>query len=336
MTTTTSSLVSIILPSFQSEDTISLCLDSVLNQTYENIELVVVNDGSLDSSKSIINNYVQTDSRIRLISQTNKGLSSALNTAISAAKGEYIMFMNSDDFLPRRAVEFLYTKLISKDYDIVGGSHYLVSNHPVSLDDISSLARNYVAVKDESILTPYNIQKYFLGSGKGNSFLWGKIFKKNLFNAIVFPEGKLYEDISVIYYLADNAKSMALIDKPTYFYYQNPASITRSYSFKRQLDGLEFRIMNAKMCKNEYPDLYPLAADCVLDFAFYLLGKAHAGKVPKDSVMWRDIISAVEKYAPDAAYERFLYKLGTFLTLHCPELAAFSFASFSKIKNRVN
>lgn len=121
-------LISIIIPVYNSEKYIERCIESVINQTYKNIEVVVVNDGSRDKSESIIREYLKKDKRIKLINQKNSGVSSARNNGIINAKGKYLTFIDSDDYYELDAIERLYDIMKNSEYDLVRGNYRIVKN----------------------------------------------------------------------------------------------------------------------------------------------------------------------------------------------------------------
>ena len=203
--------ISVIIPVYNVENYLRQCLDSIINQTLKEIEIICINDGSTDSSKQILEEYALKDERIKIINQKNKGVSAARNTGIDAATGEYIGFVDSDDWVKLDAYEKLYNKITREDVDIVFSRYNYVfedgriehnPNHFKELDEIkiNSIDENLELLK----ISPS---------------IWTKIFKKSfiLDNKIRFPEGVLAEDLFfIVQYLL---KANGIVYLNNYFSY---------------------------------------------------------------------------------------------------------------------
>ena len=118
-------LISIIIPIYNNEKFISRCLDSIINQTYKKIEIIIVNDGSTDKSLDVISKYEKKDNRIKVINKKNEGVSIARNIGIESSKGDYITFVDADDWLELDAIEKLYIEITEKNVDVVRGNYYI-------------------------------------------------------------------------------------------------------------------------------------------------------------------------------------------------------------------
>lgn len=238
-------LISIIIPVYNVEKYIDRCLSSVINQIYKNIEIIVVNDGSTDNSENICKKYAEEDKRIVLTNQSNKGLSAARNAGLEAAKGKYVMFVDSDDYVEENYVFHPYHKLIETDSDIVefnyrvcyknGEKEILINDHEFTVYGIDILR--------------YNLQ------GRISDRSWNKLYKKELFNEIKFPEGEIYEEVGTTFLLLKQARSYAFIPDVFYNYRSRNGSIAHDdekylneqlyqqvknkYEFLRDLNGIE-------------------------------------------------------------------------------------------------
>ena len=223
--------VSVIIPVYKVEKYLKRCLESVVNQTYKNIEIILVNDGSPDKCGEICDAYARIDSRIKVIHKENGGLSSARNAALDIVSGEYIMFVDSDDWISEDSLEQLY-EYIDADYDIINFKFSFVK------EDSKELVEMHNDIKDgyECDLITY-IDKLF--TGELNFFIWNKLYKKNLFDEVRFPEGRNYEDLATIYKLYFNAKSIIVTDYTLYYYLLgNSNSITSNSTVKNMTDYL--------------------------------------------------------------------------------------------------
>lgn len=204
--------LTIIVPVYNVEKYLEKSLNSVLNQNTDyRYHVVVVNDGSTDNSMEILEGYAETDN-LTIIHQENGGFSKARNTGLLAVKGRYIMFVDSDDFLPDNAVNALMSAAYQLGADIVQGS-YLDTNEPgtvftggMHFQKCSNVMRN----------------------GKLAGMAWGKVYQADLFRDIQFPEGYWYEDTITTALITHLAKNIATIPDIVYYYRQNSAGITRS------------------------------------------------------------------------------------------------------------
>lgn len=216
--------VSVIIPVYNVEKYIKKCLLSVLNQTYKNLEIIVVNDGTKDGSVSKVNEIINDtkDERIILLEKENGGLSSARNFGIKHATGKYIIFVDSDDYISENMIENLVLKAESGNYDLVETNYCLVFEDKLNIKNVPNIAFNNV--------------RDFLAKGRVNA--WNKIFLKKIIddNNIEFQEGIYYEDIGFSQKYVLNSKKIAYIDDISYFYLQRGDSIIGSNNPKGKLD----------------------------------------------------------------------------------------------------
>jgi len=203
--------ISVIIPVYNVENYLRQCLDSIINQTLKEIEIICINDGSTDSSKQILEEYALKDERIKIINQKNKGVSAARNTGIDAATGEYIGFVDSDDWVKLDAYEKLYNKITREDVDIVFSRYNYVFE-----DGRIEHNPNYFKELDEIKINSIDENLELL---KISPSIWTKIFKKSfiLDNKIRFPEGVLAEDLFfIVQYLL---KANGIVYLNNYFSY---------------------------------------------------------------------------------------------------------------------
>lgn len=206
-----SPLVSIIIPVYNCEKYIKKCIDSIINQSYENIELLIINDGSLDKTESIIARYIGLDNRIRYIKQKKSGPSVARNTGIEKSTGEYIMFVDSDDSVNRFYIESLLNKILSENYDIASCGYIDESKYGIiKLNDFWH--GNDSLDKDEFINC--------VCEGVGG-VLWGKIFKREIIirnNIRMNPDIFMSEDLIFILEYCQYSNSFGVINENLYYY----------------------------------------------------------------------------------------------------------------------
>lgn len=209
--------LSVIVPVYDVEKYLSANLDSLLNQTYENIEIIAVNDGSKDSSFDILKNYqIKYPNKLKIINQANGGLSIARNNGLKEAKGDYITFVDSDDFVDRDMYRKMLEKAQEEASDIVICDVYYYWGEGNSKNYIMPGLTNKFKVDD--------IHNRALLSSLG---VWNKIYSKKFFDSanILFCEGTLYEDIEVITYLLAKARKIGYINEACLFYRQRENSI---------------------------------------------------------------------------------------------------------------
>lgn len=222
-----SAKVSIIVPVYKVEKYLSECLNSIISQTYKNIEIIVVDDGSPDLCPKICDNYAMKDNRVKVIHQDNQGLSGARNTGIQHATGDYIIFVDSDDKLKNDIVNELLKILINTKAD-VACCNFLFS-YP-QYDKINKI-RIKGTLSNNEIINFYtgNRTPLFL------NVVWNKLYKRNLFypyGPLMFKENRLQEDNFFICDLLDNIQTITIIDTPLYYYRQRPGSIMSNLSYK--------------------------------------------------------------------------------------------------------
>ena len=238
--------VSIIIPVYNVENYLRSCLDSVLSQTYKDFEVLMVNDGSTDGSGAICQDFVERDSRFHYFEKENGGLSDARNYGLDRAKGHYITFLDSDDFLFEDYLENLYyaSRLSDSDITIGGYCRFGDSNFYFYNDHFKS--DSLVAFKDFQAIQ-------YLDSMLDVTFLtfstaWGKLFKRELFSELRFPYGKYAEDQFLIWKLYMKADKIYVFNGASYVYRMNPSGLSNIFTLKHldYIDAIEERIKETK------------------------------------------------------------------------------------------
>lgn len=224
-------LISVIVPIYNVENELDRCLDSIINQTYQNLEIILVNDGSTDNSKSICDEYLKKDNRIIYIEQKNQGLSAARNTGILKAKGDYYIFIDSDDYINLNFVLELYKTLITNKSDISVCGYKKVYEEK---EDISR-KENGVICSYSGNLKYYNVYNEF---DIYTTVAWNKLYKKEIFKDLKYPISKIHEDEFVVLQVLENANKISYTSCKYYYYYQRANSITGNYKYNR-VDILE-------------------------------------------------------------------------------------------------
>ena len=202
-------LISIVVPVYKVEKFLEKCIDSIINQTYKNLEIILVDDGSPDNCGKICDEYAKKDKRIKVIHQQNGGLSAARNTGITKATGKYISFIDSDDYIEKDYIELLYTTIKQSKADIAIGSHTVIYDTGTKLQK---------ATGEKSILKPKEVLERILYDNNIDYSAWAKLYKIELFTNIKYPEGRLFEDAATTYKLIDISKKIAVNSKSIYNY----------------------------------------------------------------------------------------------------------------------
>ena len=236
--------VSIIIPVYNVEKYLDRCIDSVLKQSYQNIEVLLVDDGSTDKSGLLCDRWAEKDSRIRVIHKVNEGVSVARNTGLDQANGDYIAFVDSDDFIDANMIETLYNTLQIKHAEMSICSFVFVDETGTPLEEENQSS----PIKDE-ILTGYEvIQKLAGDRGWYFHLAWNKIYKRSLFSDIRFPVNKFAEDAFIAHRLLGKCTTVACIHDACYYYTQRADSLVHNRTWKTCLNDAESFLDRACYC----------------------------------------------------------------------------------------
>lgn len=247
-------MISVIIPVYNVEKYLAPCLDSVINQTYTDWEAVLVDDGSTDASPAICEEYAGKDGRFRLIRQENGGLSAARNTGIAACKGDYITFLDSDDALVSTALEQLLRLCTGYNAD-------LAVCPMLRLEEDGSLApyKNHAPICGTEIFIGEGKMASYIRLNKQTNTACGKLYARELFDEIRFPDGKTSEDVFTAYQVIHAARRVVIHEAPLYIYRNRPGSIMTRRITGRDFDVIEGRMLEAAFIRAHYPEL----ADCM-------------------------------------------------------------------------
>lgn len=256
--------VSIIIPVYNVQEYLDECMQSVLSQTYSKIEVILIDDGSTDSSGRLCDRYVK-DSRVRVIHKKNGGLSDARNTGIDYASGEFLTFVDSDDIVEESFVEKMYNAQINNNADIV------ISSFRIRENGVEKKAfRRREKYRDELIDRNEAIERMLLFRGYTYS-TWAKLYKKELFKGIRFPKGRICEDLATTYRLFLLADRFAFISDDAYIYRFRRGSIQTSIFDDRRKDEFYFANEMKKDLDRYDTRLGKIATCRVVSSAFHIL-----------------------------------------------------------------
>lgn len=240
-------LVSVIIPVYNVEKYLSRCVESIRKQTYSHLEILLIDDGSTDSSGVLCDEMAKEDTRIHVIHQVNSGLSGARNTGIAHAKGKYLTFVDSDDWAALDMIEYLHS-LIQK-------FHCKMS---VCQNTIIKNGHEYCQISrgEDCVLSAHDsIEDILYDKGVAGVSACGKLYKASLFDTVKWPEGKLFEDRGFMHLLYKKSGTVACGMQSKYYYFIRENSITTSKFSEKQLDLLEMTDAMVHDVVSWYPDL---------------------------------------------------------------------------------
>ena len=242
-----SPLISIMVPVYNTEKYLRQCLTSLCTQTYHNIEIIIVNDGSEDKSASICEEFAHNDNRIFLIHQKNQGMSSARNEALRNAHGDFLMYVDSDDWVEPDFCESALNCLQENQAKLAVFCYEVFYSEDNRRDSHIRLPQ----VIDSSITMEYLIRDKYI-----HNLLWNKIFSRELFSGIEFPTGRCFEENLIICELIHRAGRISVTPKVLYHYRQRNTSVSSKwYSPKCIKDRFQLRKERRVLFKENYPEL---------------------------------------------------------------------------------
>lgn len=240
------SLISVIIPVYKVENYLSKCIESVINQTYSNIEIILVDDGSPDNCGKICDEYAEKDNRIVVIHKENGGLSDARNAGTEIASGEYITYIDSDDWVAKRYIEILYNAIKSNNADISIANLKRVRSEIVQNEPI---VPNAVVFNREQAIEEMLYQTSF------DTSAWCKLYRTCVMKELLYPIGKWYEDLFTTYKVIATSDKVAFVDVPIYYYRNNPNSIMNSRFDNRMFDEIEAVNQIAEYVQRNMPEI---------------------------------------------------------------------------------
>lgn len=240
-------LISIIVPIYKVEDYLEKCIDSILSQSITKFELILIDDGSPDECGKICDSYASRDHRIKVVHKQNEGLSAARNSGLDIAEGDYVGFVDSDDWIHDKMYETLLNLLIDNNADIAQCEFIRTFDEEETIDNSQ---RNTIETFNniESLKNIYNKKAI------STVVSWNKLYKRELFDHIRFPKGKIHEDEFTTHKLLYKSKKLVYTNKVLYFYRQTPNSIMNSKFNKKRLDildAMQERLDFAELTQNE-------------------------------------------------------------------------------------
>ena len=287
-------LISVIIPVYNVQDYVRDCVESVLAQTYTELEILLVDDGSTDASGSICDEYASMDDRIRVIHRENGGLSAARNSGIKECRGEYVSFIDSDDAVSPVFIETLYNMCDRSGANTaICGIGIADDKDGTSMEELLSSGRaDRSSVGEYKGYTSHGLLDHFYDTNMHHAIVvaWNKLYNREVIADIRYPEGFVYEDEATTFAFLYNAGELAWTDEKLYFYRNRSGSITKQGFSLKRLDVLEAYRRRRQFYIDHGEKKYAVREEycqlsAYLDF-YYLLGK----KLPEEKKVRRELL----------------------------------------------
>ena len=264
-------LISVIVPVYKTQQYLDRCIGTIRNQTYKNLEIILVDDGSPDQSGEICERFALEDRRIRVVHKENGGLSSARNAGIDVMTGEYAAFVDSDDDIALDMIETLYGLCVTHDAQIACGGVEKVNDqgHVGYFND---------DVTDFLLLTREEAMGELLENRRILNSLWDKLYHKSIFDGIRMTKGILYEDCDVMYRCIQKAERVVYTGKPLYHYYLSQGSILRASFNVKRFDLITVLRKRMAFYQQEYPQFLDVARAKYVDLGLEILYQSRSAK----------------------------------------------------------
>lgn len=265
------SKISIIIPIYNAEKFLTKSIESAINQTYKNIEIILVNDGSTDNSLKICENFLERDKRIKLIDSQNNGVSYARNLGLKNASGEYIFFLDSDDWIDLNTIEIIAKEANENDADIVKINYYnSYSNGKEKINNLSSILSEKIEFR-KNIEIDKTTQEFLFSNTYILNTVWGELIKKSSIKDTFFCNDITYgEDLLFNFEIMSNANKVVFITDPYYHYFINKKGINQNYDFNilckkiKNLNCIYEKII--KECNNKEDISYKYVKEVIDNF----------------------------------------------------------------------
>ena len=257
-----SHLITVIVPVYNVENYLKSCIDSIVKQTYKNLEIFLIDDGSTDNSGKICDEYALLDNRINVVHKKNSGQSDARNIGIKNATGDYFFFVDSDDYIEFTAIEKMLDISIKHNSDLVIAD---IFNVDFEKSTFLNQPNNNFSVNYDS---PSAAEHYVLKPWGP----WNKLYKKHIHEKVLFPSGKIHEDEAIMFQLLKNCKTITETNEKLYYYRQRPNSTTsKPYSIKK-MDWFYGWKDNIEYIQKHFPNIEKQALDKLLTTSLYNIG----------------------------------------------------------------
>lgn len=268
-------LVSVIIPVYKVERYLNECVDSVRNQTYCNLEIILVDDGSPDRCGEMCDRYASSDSRIKVIHQENKGVAEARNAGLRLAKGAYLFFVDSDDIVVQTAIQDMVNIACESGADMVCSECH-------TIDEAGHISENVHREKTTICMNMEQALRYYATAEWAP---WNRLVKSKVHQDIFFPNYRIHEDEAIKFHLLERCEKVIHFFSPTYLYRQRSFSITSAESEVDRIDAFISRMESLQYLKINHAEIVPTFLPKVCEAALYnvslLTKKGHTSKDPR-------------------------------------------------------
>ena len=316
--------ISIVIPVFNVQHYLPQCLDTLDIQTGVNMEVILVNDGSTDDSLSVCKEYIQRNSNVVLIDKENGGLSDARNAGTKAAAGDYIYYLDSDDWLAPTAIKTLYDYAIENDCEIVqGGFYYAYDDH--LLYDIK--------YKKPFILDRHEAMLELIKNDYVKNFAWGKLYRSDIVKKYLFPKGKYYEDSYWQHLIIHECKRYGVVPTPLYYYRQRNSGISGEFSLKNLdlLRGYEERLT---FVQRMYPEYIKLMVSLLWRMGYSMVEMAKNTKDKKVQIAYENYWIVLNQRYASLIKQNLTFDI-QYLTVHFFPVLMPVYIFFNRVAGRI-
>lgn len=269
-------LISVIVPIYNVEDYLDRCVESIVNQTYRNLEVILVDDGSPDNCPKICDKWADKDNRIKVVHKENGGLSDARNAGMAFATGDVVSFIDSDDWIELNMYETMLNQMEKDDSDIVSCGVKWVEEDGTVIRDIT--------VSKNEVLNTHSAMKELINDNKFKQHVWNKIYKYDLIKNIPFEKGKYHEDVFWSYQIVGLAEKISVVIASFYYYVQRSNSIMGEGFSAKRLDALVANRLRCEYIKKNFPELYDNALYVYIGSCHYQLQAAIRTKQSREVI----------------------------------------------------
>lgn len=317
-----SELVSVVIPTYNDALLLTRSIDSALMQTYKNIEIIVVDDGSEDETPALLTHYAGD---IRSMRVEHGGLSHARNTGIAAARGSWICLLDADDYLEKNAISILVTAAIATSADLALGGHYA---------EVAGRSSKRI-LAGELVEGSESLHVFFLGRGRGHTFAWGKLYRASLLKQLLYPVGKLFEDIRVITRICELTERMVVVPVPLYHYCLRPGSITYSQNVDSLMEILEARLEILDYYRKYQPKLLDQARALVAECGLFLMGRIWRAGISQNPACWKRACASYASHRRQLSRLETVYRFAEVIFVFSPKTVGALSSLYSLLRNRV-
>lgn len=323
-------MISVIIPIYNVENYLERCIESIKRQTYQNLEIILVDDGSTDKSSEICEIQSSLDKRIKVIHQKNSGVSAARNRGIDIAMGDYLCFVDSDDFIHSELLETLYKISQREDADIVTCEYQPFSQYE-EIEEIQIM--EFPKTKNASGREALNW--LFDDKRLGVTVVWNKLYKRKIFSDIRFPEGKIHEDQFTTYQLLYKAEKVSYVNLKLYYYLQRENSIMHGDFSAKRLDAIEaLQLRNKFILSLNDKDLYGKAVNqllCLMIFCYYNLSRDYSKEIEQLELNYIKTYKENRKFLLGNRNRKFIIRIFYYMPSFMKKFTA---KGYKKLKNK--